>query len=147
MPETDPVDRIAVGLHPRTPEVEQAAAAMVRNLAAELGDLDLVEAIADEVETPEGLGTDDVAARSGITVRQLNSWRTAGYVNPLPRTVETHGYPVRFPTSAILKVRVMGSLVNTLGMKPGNASDLADQILTNGSAKVGRFVVTTRGLS
>lgn len=143
-----PVDRLVVGLHPRTREVEGHAAAMVRKIAAELGDLDLVDQIADEVEHPtDGLGTDEVAARSGITRRQVDHWRASGYLEEISRPVVERGYPVRFPTSAVLKARVMGSLVNSLGMRPGNASTTADEILATGSAKVGRFVVTARGLS
>jgi hypothetical protein len=143
-----PVERLGVGLRPRTPEVEAIVARRITELAAEVGDLDLVDAIADEVEHPSagGLPSAEVADRAGITRRQLSTWTTSGYLTPLPRPGGS-GYPAYYGTDAVLKARLMGSLVNMLHQSPGAASETAEEILATGRAQVGPFVVTRRSLA
>ena len=61
------VERLGVALAPRTPEVEALVARRVVEFAAEVGDVDLVDEVAEDVETPDEVTLLDLAARAGIT--------------------------------------------------------------------------------
>jgi hypothetical protein len=142
MPTTDPRERLVVALDP-SPEVREHAAAMVARLAAEIGDVDVVDQIATAAESPEGVPSADVVDRTGVSYRQLDTWTRAGYV------LATHarggsGTRRTYPPREVVKVRVMGSLTSLFTMGPGTASRVADEILATGSAEVGGFKITRK---
>lgn len=60
--------------------------------------------------TPEGLSTDEVARRAGVTVRQLRYWRTRGYVTPsiAPGTGRPGDY-LRWSEEDVARARYLGS--------------------------------------
>lgn len=142
----DPRDRLVVALKPRNAATLAAATKVVAQLAAEVADLDVVDQIAEAVENPVGISSVDAAERAAITYRQLDYWTTHGYVTALPGGTG-HGSRRHYAPGEVVKARIMGSLVSLFSMSPGTASLVADQILASGSAEVGGFKVTRKGLA
>jgi hypothetical protein len=143
MPET-PEDRLLVALAP-SPGNRERAAATIAKLAADLGDVDLLDMIADAAEHPDGVASADVVARSAISYRQLDYWTRRGWLTAYDRTAGS-GYVRSYHPREVVKARVMGSLVSLFSMAPGTASEIAEQILATGSAEVEGFKVTRNGI-
>jgi hypothetical protein len=145
---TDDGSRIVVALNPRTDEVKQIVSRRIVEFARQLAsaDLDDLGDVADVLEFPDGLGSNDVVQRAGITYRQLHYWTTHGYISTT-RDSQGSGTPLLYPMGSVIKARVMGSLVNSLHMTPEAASDVADTILRDGSADVAGFRITSGGKS
>jgi hypothetical protein len=136
-------DRTVVALRPRTAEVRRIVSRRIVEFAAELASADLdLSGIADVLEFPDGLGSLDVVQRAGITYRQLDYWTTNGLLATMPRAVEGSGYSRAYPIHAVIKARLMGTLVNSLHLTPIGASDVADRILRDGSADVDGFRIS-----
>jgi hypothetical protein len=141
-PPRSPEDRLLVALDP-SPSVRNHASAMVARLAAEIGDVDVLDQIATAAENPEGVGSADVVERTGVSYRQLDTWTRAGYVHA--RGSGSGSRRVYAPRE-VVKIRIMFSIVSLFDMGPSTASLLADQILATGSAEIGGFRVTRKGL-
>lgn len=144
MPATHPEERLVVALDP-SPAVRTHAAAMVSRLAAEIGDVDVVDQIATAVESPEGVPSGDVVERTGVSYRQLDTWTRAGYL------LTTHGGHGsgdrrRYAPREVVKARMMRSLTTLFTMSPRTASALAEQILATGAGEIGGFRITRKGL-
>jgi hypothetical protein len=137
-------DRIVTALEPH------AAARLVRDqidtLANAVADTELMCQVADAMEGITHLSTEDTATRAEITARQLRYWTQQGWLVPDPRIGQGPGHPCTYPLNQVLKAKVMGSLVNVLKLDPAVASEAAPQIVELGSAHVGPYVVTKRGL-
>ena len=67
------------------------------------------------------LGSEQVAERAGVTVRQVDHWSRKGYLQPAPRPRETSGHPRRFDEQEARIARLMGRLTSA-GLSPGAAS-------------------------
>jgi hypothetical protein len=145
MPSAAPESRIVAGLDPRTPEVLDLVKTVITRLAAEVSDVELLD-LADAVETAEGTGGPDLAQRAGVTYRQVDYWTTHGYLVPLDRPAGS-GYVRTYPPEAVVKARIMGALVKLFDMSPASASTVADEIVANGSARVGGFTITKRAIA
>lgn len=145
MPTTQPGDRLVAALNPRTPEVTEAVKVHIARLASEISEVDL-DAITDAVEAPEGIGTHDLAARAGISTRQVDYWTTKGWLYSTS-SGQGSGHNRHYPADAVVKARVMGALVRLFTMDPGNASKVADEIVEAGAAVVGGYTITKRSIA
>lgn len=67
----------------------------------------------------------DLAARAGITYRQLDVWTNSGYLRPLPRKVSVRGgVPRQYPLEEQRIAMWMARLVDA-GMTPAAACRIA----------------------
>jgi hypothetical protein len=144
MPAHDTEARIVAGLAPRTPEVLDRVKTHIARLAAEVSDVDVLDQLADAVEAPEGTAGPDLAQRAGVTYRQVDYWTRLGLLTPEDRPAEGSGHVRTYGADQIVKARIMGALVKLFGMAPRAASEVAEEILAHGSAKVGGFTITKR---
>lgn len=142
---TDPqlADRLVVALDP-TPEARAIVARRIVEFADELGNDEALGDVVIAAENPPSIGSLELAARAGITYRQVNYWTTEGYLRPIDETAGS-GNPKAFPPSEIIKARIMGSLVRHFTMSPAAAAGLAETIIRDGRAHVGPFTVTRDG--
>jgi hypothetical protein len=142
-----PEERLYVALAPRTPEVEAIAARLVVELAADLRDPETLELLVDAAEKNDAVPSGEVVQRAGISYRQLHYWTSAGLVTPLERKGESSGFRLAYPSSEVVKARIMGILVKPpWEMTPGSAAGLAAEIIENGSAEHGGFRLTKGSL-
>jgi hypothetical protein len=72
-----------------------------------------------------------VAARAGITIRQLRHWCDRGYVRPVNGTGVGSGYSLEFDRAEAAVTATMGRLVAA-----GFAVDLAEQVARAGCQPV-----------
>lgn len=145
IPTTAAPDRLLVALAPRRPEAERSARAAILRLAAECSEVEF-DMITNAAENPSGVGLSEVARLSGVTYRQLDYWTRRGWIVPIERTHAGSGHPRTYPPAAVVKARIMGSLVSLFAMAPDRASAIAEEIVETGAAEVGGFRVTRKGL-
>jgi len=140
MPETRSAeDRLVAALAPG-PDALDRVRTVIAKFAAELADVDLLDMVAAEVEHPTGLSAADVVERAGISYRQLDHWTAVRYVRAVvdrPGSGNLRSYHPR----EVVKARVMGALVNVVGIKASIAADLAEEIIRTGTAHVGEFTI------
>jgi hypothetical protein len=136
-------DRLVVALDP-DPETRALVARRVVEFAEQLGNDEALGDIVTAAENRPTIGGPELAARAGITYRQVNYWTTEGYLVPLGDNGGS-GNPKQYPPAAIIKARIMGSLVRNFTMSPGAAAKVAEEIIRDGSAHVGPFTVTRDG--
>jgi hypothetical protein len=137
------VDRLVDALDPN-PATRALVASRIAGFADELADAESLGDIVTAAENPTTIGAPELAARAGVTYRQINYWSTEGYLATDPETTGS-GNAKAYPPGQILKARLMGSLVRNFTMSPRAASEIADEIVTNGRAHVGPFTVTRDG--
>lgn len=146
MPTDTPATRLLVALDP-SPNVRALAATIVAKFARELADPDLVDLVAAEVEGhPNAITTTELAKRAGISYRQADHWTTAGYLRPVVHA-DGKGSRRLFDDREVVRARIMGSLVNLIGLAPESAGGVATQILAVGSADVNGFHITRSAAS
>jgi len=136
-------DRLVVALDP-TPGARALVARRVVEFAEELGNSEALGDVVIAAENPSTIGAPELAARAGVTYRQINYWTTEGYLLADADNGGS-GNPKAYPPGQIIKARIMGSLVRNFTMSPRAASDIADEIVRTGRANVGPFTVTRDG--
>jgi hypothetical protein len=101
-----------------------------------------VTAVGDvEPDVEPVAGAAEVAARAGVSYRQLDHWIRQGWV-PVPDGTPGKGTPRVFTPEAEAVAVAMGDLV-TAGCTASAASVLAPQVAAGcGAVRVGRFEVT-----
>lgn len=134
--------RLVVALAP-TPDVRQIVARRILEFADELADDQTLGEILVNLEDPT---SSDLAARAGVTYRQIHYWTSEGYIPPPLEGPGGSGHPRRYPRQVIVKARIMGALVRMFAIAPARASELADQIITDGQVRLGSFTLTRDGL-
>lgn len=140
-------DRLVVALDP-TPETRAIVSRAIVGFAEELSDDALLGDVVTAAENPRSVTSSELAARAGVSYRQINYWTSEGHLVPdQPTEGRGSGTPLTYPPAAILKARLMGSLVRLFTMKPARAAELADEIVRDGKVRVGGFTLTRDGRS
>lgn len=141
---TDPqlAQRLLVALDPH-PDTRRLVARRVVEFAEQLDNDQALGDVVTAAENPSEIGAPELAARAGITYRQVNYWTTEGYLATTGAVGS--GNPKQYPPAEILKARIMGSLVRMFTMSPAKASEIAEEIVRDGRAHVGPFTVTRDG--
>jgi MerR-like DNA binding protein len=139
----DLANRLVVALDP-SPETRLIVARRIVEFADELADDVTLNDVVDAVENPPLIGAVELAARAGVSYRQVNHWTTEGYLSPVAESTGS-GNPKNYPRSAIVKARIMGALVRNFTMRLDAAARVADEIIRTGTAHVGPFTVTRNG--
>jgi hypothetical protein len=140
---SDLADRLVVALDPN-PATRALVAARIVEFAEELANDETLGDVVIAAENPTTIGAPELAARAGVTYRQINYWTTEGYLVSDAETVGS-GNAKAYPPGQIIKARLMGSLVRNFSMSPRSACDIADEIVRTGRAHVGPFTVTRDG--
>jgi hypothetical protein len=134
-------DRLVVALDP-SPATRALVARRIVEFAEQL-DAETLDGVVLAAENTPPLSTADLAARAGVTPRQIRLWTAAGYLHG--KDAPGSGNPHEFGVDVIPTARIMGSLVHLFRMSPSVAYDVAQGILRDGRAAIGSFTVTRDG--
>jgi hypothetical protein len=137
-------DRLVVALDP-SPETRAMVVRRIVEFAEQLANDETLGDVVTAAENPAPIGASELAARAGITYRQVNYWTTEGYLVPVGDAGPGSGHPRTYPPDTIVRARIMGSLVRHFTMTPAAAARVAEEILRDGRASVGPFTVTRDG--
>jgi len=135
------VERAVVALDP-SPATRDLVSRRIVEFAEQLADDELLGDVVTEIEDPTAIGAPELAARAGVTYRQLNYWTSSGWIVPVSEGQRGSGTPLLYPPSTIVKARIMGSLVRMFAMAPARAAEIAETIVRDGRAEVGGFTIT-----
>jgi hypothetical protein len=133
-------ERLVVALDP-SPATREIVSRRIVEFAEELADEQLLGDVVTQIEDPTAIGASELAARAGVSYRQINYWTSCGWIVPTS-TERGSGRVLAYPPSTIVKARIMGSLVRMFAMTPARSAELAEQIIRDGSATVGGFTIT-----
>jgi DNA-binding transcriptional MerR regulator len=87
------------------------------------------------------LRSDEVAAATGISYRQLDYWVRCGLVT-CDHDPAGSGNPRTFDPAVVPYVALIGRLVHQLGIAPALAAYVAAQLRDGRTAEVGDFTIT-----
>jgi hypothetical protein len=134
------VERLVVALDP-SPSTREIVSRRIVEFAEQLADDELLGDVVTEIEDPTAIGAPELAARAGVSYRQINYWTSSGW---LATTSDERGSgkPLAYPPSTIVKARILGSLVRMFAMSPARAAEIAETIVRDGRAEVGGFTIT-----
>lgn len=133
-------ERLVVALDP-SPATREIVSRRIVEFAEQLADDELLGDVVTEIEDPTAIGATELAARAGVTYRQINYWTTSGWL-PTASEERGSGIPLLYPPSSIVKARILGALVRMFAMSPARAAEIADTIIRDGRAEVGGFTIT-----
>lgn len=140
-------DRLVVALDV-TPATRELVSRRIVAFARELADdATLGEVLMAAEHTDDPIGSADLALRAGVTYRQITYWTAEGYLVTAAGDQTGSGRPHLYPRQAVVKARIMGSLVRLFAIPPSRASELADQIVADGRVELGSFTLTRETLS
>lgn len=139
-------DRMVLALDV-TPATRELVSRRIVAFARELADDETLGEVLMSLEhSEEPIGSSDLALRAGVTYRQITYWTAEGYLATAdPETGS--GRPHVYPREAVVKARIMGSLVRLFAIPPARASELAEQIVRDGRVELGSFTLTRESLA